>query len=131
MNGSSTVSLKLFRNIDCLQCSFDTVHGVSGQYIKHGCYNPFLNHKVLRAGKCLEEMIINCIVRGRPVREFSTGTSNQQFKDLFQPEPNQLPASANTELEPSTNCWFYQQLVGKTSNIFAFFSRNRNQSGKV
>ena len=81
---------------------------------------------------CVVEMLrlYQVLCRGRPVRAFSTRTSNQKFKDLFQLEPNQLPASAKTEPEPATNCWFYRQLVGKTSNISAFFSRNRYQSGK-
>jgi hypothetical protein len=48
---------------------------------------------------------------------------------MFMPEPKQLP-SAKTEPEPATICWFYQQFVGKTSKIFAFFSLNRYQSRK-
>jgi hypothetical protein len=54
MNRSQTG--KLFRNKDCLQCVFNTVHGYPKEINESACYNPFIQQKVSRSGKLLIKM---------------------------------------------------------------------------
>ena len=52
------------------------------------------------------------IVGGRPVREFSTGTSNSgTYSNRNLTSYQQLFKEHKSKQEPTTNCWFSRQLV--------------------
>jgi hypothetical protein len=53
MNRTQPGSFKLFRNKDCLECYFHTVHGFPRGKLETECYNPFRQQRALRSGKII------------------------------------------------------------------------------
>ena len=51
VNKSHDGNMKLFRNRDCLECVFNTVHGFVEENYEIQCYNPYFAKKSSKFGK--------------------------------------------------------------------------------